>query len=236
MNIPDVFCWTRFGTEAGEPIEAIFVRKEDERRANGGVFLWGVGNSIRPSVVALTAERRDVAAVFSPMISKPSVRDVAPERTVLWTAAEALDGTPCEIPAGSIVTSALRSSRPRQHHYALVCRSDMPLDRNCTSDSLRLHDLRNYRKGTKIGASQVTCVVRRAPSDCECGPVYRVAMSVDLVWPYFVQLADPVTVPDDIRQLGENDTQSSTMRQRLLELRDRASRPAQRVLSFSGAE
>src|SRR5689334_16901759 len=35
--LPLLFCWTRFGTEAGEPIEAILERKEREREATGGV-------------------------------------------------------------------------------------------------------------------------------------------------------------------------------------------------------
>src|ERR1700728_56037 len=37
VGIPDRFCWTRFGTEAGESIEHILNRKEEERLANGGI-------------------------------------------------------------------------------------------------------------------------------------------------------------------------------------------------------
>ena len=48
MNIPNYFCWTKIGTEAGETIESILLRKELERISNNGIFLWGVGNSIEP--------------------------------------------------------------------------------------------------------------------------------------------------------------------------------------------
>jgi hypothetical protein len=45
MNLPETFCWTRYGTESGSPIEAIILRKELERQV-AGVFCWGVGNAL----------------------------------------------------------------------------------------------------------------------------------------------------------------------------------------------
>jgi hypothetical protein len=51
--IPRDFCWTRFGTEAGEPIEQILERKEAERIATGGVFFWGIGNAVGRSISEL---------------------------------------------------------------------------------------------------------------------------------------------------------------------------------------
>jgi hypothetical protein len=36
-----MFCWTRFGTEAGEPIEQILERKEDERLGERRGLLLG---------------------------------------------------------------------------------------------------------------------------------------------------------------------------------------------------
>ena len=32
-NLPDVFCWTKMGTEAGQSLENIIARKEAERDA-----------------------------------------------------------------------------------------------------------------------------------------------------------------------------------------------------------
>lgn len=40
-------CWSRMQAEAGQSLDAIVRRKELEREANGGLFLWGVGNLIR---------------------------------------------------------------------------------------------------------------------------------------------------------------------------------------------
>jgi hypothetical protein len=45
-HLPEAFVWTRFGTEAGQTIDRILARKEAERIANGGLFLWGIGNSV----------------------------------------------------------------------------------------------------------------------------------------------------------------------------------------------
>ena len=53
MDLPRFFCWTRFGTEAGQPIEQILERKEQERIVNNGLFLWGIGNSLTPSMIEL---------------------------------------------------------------------------------------------------------------------------------------------------------------------------------------
>ena len=52
MPLPEVFVWTRFGTEAGQPIEEIIERKELERRANGGVFLWGLEQAVQKAAQA----------------------------------------------------------------------------------------------------------------------------------------------------------------------------------------
>jgi hypothetical protein len=235
MSVPDAFCWTRFGTEAGESIDEIFARKEDERCENQGTFLWGVGNSIRPSLHALISERREAVVVFSPMRGKPSAHDVAPAHTVLWTAATTLRGEPYAIPDGSVVTSGRRSQSARNHHYALVCASDAPL--NCLSESelIRLPEMRNFRNGTSIGASQVTCVVRHTPANGDSGPTYSVALTARLVWPYFVTLSDPVEVPDDIRDLDTECNGPGAMRRALLDLRRRADRPFQTSLSLAAA-
>ena len=59
--LPDLFCWTKYGTEAGEDIGAILERKESERLASGGTFLWGVGNAIGPvSYTHLTLPTSDL--------------------------------------------------------------------------------------------------------------------------------------------------------------------------------
>src|SRR4051812_40360539 len=91
-RLPQVFCWTRFGTEAGEPIEQILKRKEIERRHNEGVFYWGIGNSLAPSMAELLRRARRPEVLFSPIRSRPRPVDIAPDAVVRWHAAETLDG------------------------------------------------------------------------------------------------------------------------------------------------
>lgn len=188
--LPDLFCWTKYGTEAGEDIGAILARKEAERLASGGTFLWGIGNAVGPSVEALLAHAADPQVVFTPMRSRPAARDVTPAQVAVWHRGIDLDGEPFEFPDSSCVTS--RISPTRGYHYALVCRSEQPLGVGARrGPSFASTHVQNLRSGSKIGASQVTSVVRRIA--CALGLMpssYTVSFTADLVAPYFVRLTD----------------------------------------------
>ena len=194
--IPRSFCWTRFGTEAGETIEAILARKEVERQANGGVFYWGIGNSIAPAVAELLRLVDEPVVLFSPIKSRPRRVDVAPERVVRWASGHGLAGETFVLPSRATVTSRWNPVRPAAAHYALVCMSDEPLAITNTG-RLRFGALRNLRSGAPLGASQVTAVV-----ECEDGKhddgEYPVAFRASLVAPYFIRLTEtePLTCPD----------------------------------------
>jgi hypothetical protein len=188
---PLEFVWTKFGTESGEPIEHIFARKEEERCANGGVFLWGIGNNVGPSIRAL-ARDRSPEVVFSP-ISSPARRcDQSPEMVARWTAAQTLDGECFEIPMGTTVIS--RWGPNKRQHFALVCYSETPL--TGTSENQRIHaqSLRNLVSGRQVGNSQVTSVVERVHGH-EVGRSYPITMRIALIAPYFVRLLNPVPLP-----------------------------------------
>jgi len=45
-KLPNNFCWTRMGVEAGEELDRILFRKEYERKLNGGIFTWGIGSAL----------------------------------------------------------------------------------------------------------------------------------------------------------------------------------------------
>lgn len=186
---PRKFCWTKFGAEAGQEPEAILARKEEERLANGGLFLWGIGSSIGPSLRSLVEETNTPAAYFTPMLSPPAERDRTPEAIGVWRCATGLNGDRFEIPAGSTVTSSINLARPQQRHWALVCRRDEPLTAPLGNEWLDDRQLRNLRSGAPIGASQVTSVVERS-----CNQPgrrrYRVAFSVQLEYPFQVTLTD----------------------------------------------
>jgi hypothetical protein len=86
-SLPDIFCWTRFGTEAGEDMPRILQRKEVERLAHHGLFYWGIGNSVGRAIRELANLTRDPEVLFSPIIGRPRPVDVAPGQVVRWISA-----------------------------------------------------------------------------------------------------------------------------------------------------
>jgi hypothetical protein len=196
-RLPSVFCWTRFGTEAGEPIEGILGRKELERQANDGVFLWGIGNSVAPGIAELVRRCEPPEALFSPIKSRPRPVDVRPPAVVAWTAGETLSGRRIVLPPTVRVTSRGDSSA-QSPHYALVCSSEQPLT-VANLGRLEFAALRNLLSGNRVGASQVTAVVRYLDDRAAGGLEYPVALRARLVAPYFIRLRQPVPVhPHDI--------------------------------------
>lgn len=201
MNLPTIFCWTRFGTEASQQVDAIIARKEQERLANGGLFLWGIGNSVGPGIRELLRRTDSPELLFSPIRSRPRDSDVRPARVLAWTCGITLDHRQWAIPASILVTSGAAADpapfvRP---HYALVCHSAEPLEFSGSGPTVGIRCLRNLVSGNAIGASQVTAVVERSLDAPEPGAEYRVAMQVRLAEPYFVRLDKPVLVPEGYR-------------------------------------
>ncbi len=196
MALPRIFCWTRFGTEAGEAIAQVLARKERERVLNDAVFLWGIGNAIGPSIRQLVRLETNPAVIFSPIRSAPRKEDVTPDQIVVWTAGRTVDGQRYELPAGSIVTSRFTIGARSTSHYALVCASPAALQIDPEGETIVFGKLRNLKTNRPIGASQVTAIVRRA--DHDLGPPglsYPAAIRSQLIFPYFVKLLDPVLVP-----------------------------------------
>lgn len=193
--LPEVFCWTKYGAEAGEPADEIFARKELERLANGGLFLWGIGNSLRPSVLELLTQTSDPYVCFSPMLSAPAVIDVDPPSTSLWHRGFGIDGQVFDLPEHSVVTSRTGTGTRGSRHFALVCHTEEPLSSQRLGD-LSVNEIENLRTGTRLGSSQVTSVVRYRPSPDQAERRrYQVRLKVRLAPPYFVTLTDASVVP-----------------------------------------
>lgn len=185
-QLPLIFCWTRFGVEAGQSVETILERKDLERKTTDGVFLWGVGTSIAPSLPELLEATASPEVLFSPIKGRPRSVDLNPNTVVRWRAAVTLHGEPMRFPDSVYVLS-----RPsRGSHYALVCRSVQPL-RRVRLGLLDIAALRNLVSGRSVGASQVTAVVSRLPH-LEARTTFTVEMRAELVPPYFVRLSDPI--------------------------------------------
>jgi hypothetical protein len=198
--LPEAFCWTKFGHEAGESSLSIFCRKERERQLNGGVFLWGIGQSVMPSLLELLSVTRVPEVLFSPIRTPGASRDVSPEVTFLWTQAFAYDGSAYALPRYSIVTSRASS---RNSHYALVCESASPIDVQLIGQpAIEVRRLRNLLSGSSVGSSQVTSVVRSDLQDGSSSPSYAVAARARLVYPYMVYLVDRVRIPSGL-MLGD---------------------------------
>lgn len=195
MGLPECFCWTRFGTEAGQPVSGILARKERERVANGGFFIWGIGNAVGPSIRELVRRNSSPEVLFSPIKSAPKAKDISPPAVAAWTAGEALDGSQYSLPQHSLVTSRYDPETPRDGHYALVCFSPRPITDAQSEDRIVFDGLNNLLTGRRIGASQVTAVVRLDAARSDNASSYEVAIRAELVYPYFIRLKNPVLLP-----------------------------------------
>ncbi len=184
------------GTEAGETLESILDRKEQERQATGGVFLWGIGNSVGAAVEALVRLSPEPEVLFSCTKTEARLVDATPDRRVVWTGAVTISGLRYRPPAGTRVMGGVIDARKLPPRYALVCMSDLPLHPT-DHGSLRMGELRNLLTGRRVGASQVTAVVERVEAG-EASNVgdYVVRLRARLVAPYFVRLVEPVVVSE----------------------------------------
>ena len=157
------------GTEAGQPLETILRRKELERQAGGGVFAWGIGNSLgsSPAFAKKAALDGEVDILFSPMKSSPKVIDVEPAQLVLWLSYLSLETGLVDLPTHMLVTSrgSAASGMAKRSHYALICekREEIGSDRELGTIDARF--ARNLVSLNPLGASQVTAMVRYKQDD-----------------------------------------------------------------------
>jgi hypothetical protein len=194
MPLPGAFCWTRFGAEAGQDFEAILARKEQERRQNGGVFLWGIGNNVAPSLPSLFERVRRPMLAFSPIKSRAQAHDESPDQIAVWTRATGANGEPFQIPSGSMVTSRYTPGKTR--HYALVCQSQQPLRSLASPERVSIGALRNVKTGNPVGSSQVTAIVSIDRAREESGAIYPIAFHCELAAPYVLKLEAPLVISD----------------------------------------
>ncbi len=191
-DLPEAFVWSRMGMEAGEALERIVERKELERTAVGGMFLWGIGSSVGDAVKSLLGITFSPEVMFSPILGAPRAVDAAPEATARWTAGVGLDGRRVRLPEAAVVTSRWDPVRPQTPRYALVCATDSPLALDDLGE-LTFGALTNLTSGAPVGASQVTAVVRRSAAPPQArSRRYKVALRARLVAPYVLRLAEPI--------------------------------------------
>ncbi|MHC6083198.1 hypothetical protein ACYT85_08145 [Ralstonia solanacearum] len=235
-HLPPVFCWTKMGTESGEDLSTIIMRKEWERRLGGGRFLWGIGQSLGNNAAVAANQVGALAAVFSPMPSKPKAIDVKPSEVVLWNAWLDGNGRMHPLPPHTFVTSraTLPSGKKKTFHYALVCMSPTVL-KGHSGLSVYPDSLRNLSTGKGLGASQVTAVVDCVePTNGEHAKSYPVAFTVELEAPYFVRLAQPTVLePRDLVEVAETSRDGNFDSWKKLVKRLRNEQPTQRAHAFT---
>jgi hypothetical protein len=186
-----IICWTRMQAEAGQGLELIMARKELERRASGGTFLWGVGNAPGTEPARLAREDVPVDVIFSVMKSRPKERDANASELNVWRGYVDEFGVERQLPAGALVTSRAGdpSLRPRAH-YALMCRSEQPLGIGDFGpfDPLAFRNVGG--RGAPVGASQVTALLRETGSRPASSPGYRTNFRATLTGGYWVRLTN----------------------------------------------
>jgi len=195
MPLPKWFCWTRFGTEAGQKFQHILERKEQERSANSGIFFWGIGNAVGPSIKELIKRTHEPEVLFSPTKSPAREADARPLGVAVWTTAQTLFGSPFELPEKSLVTSRHDPQSPRAAHYALVCHCEKSLFISESSETIVLSSIRNILTGRPVGTSQVTAIVESDFDDSSAQWGYHVALRARLVPPFLLRLQDPIALP-----------------------------------------
>lgn len=199
----DIVCWTRMQAEAGQTLDDIVARKEIERRAGEGVFLWGVGNAPARETAAYARAGVPVSVVFSIMKSKPRPIDHTPASLLLWRRYIDFDGMERELPPQAFVTSRGETrAGGKRAHYALMCASASPLrlQRGVGFDPSAFRNV--GPKGGPVGASQVTALLRRVAASGP--PAYEANLTAGLVGSYWVRLTDPVVIaPADLSWVGE---------------------------------
>ena len=194
--LPSSFCWTRMGDESGEALDRIVRRKELERRAAGGMFVWGIGNGLGIGLQHLVMSQADPEVLFSPIRSQAAAIDRNPAGVLLWLDYVRPNGTVNPLPAASLVTSRNSSAKGTNKalHFCLFCHSETPLNTS-NLGTVRFGELRNLATQKPVGFSQVTAVVDRsgAPGskrDLE----YQVVLAAHLVDPFFARLSTPVAL------------------------------------------
>lgn len=198
---PRFVCWSRMQDEAGQALEAIVRRKELERRANDGVFAWGVGNAPARLTSELALAQQPIRAIFSIMKTRPRVRDAAPKEVLLWRSYIDAHGFERPLPAGTVVTSrGDTGASAKRTHYALLCYSDRPL---ALSRGRAKFDPRAFRNagvnGRPVGASQVTALLEQVSQPSSKAPAYEVNMEAELWDSYWVRLTSPLRLSSAAR-------------------------------------
>lgn len=234
----NLVCWTRMQTEAGQPLEAIIARKEIERRAGCGIFFWGVGNPPSRSVTALARLGQKIDLVFSVMKGRPRAADVRPASLLVWRRFVDTDGAVRPLPPHTLITSRGKETGIKRSHYALMCRSDQPLELG-DHGAFYPDAYRNFGgTGAPVGSSQVTALLRPATAKhrySEPAP-YRINLRAELVGGLWIKLLDPVIIEGARRDSFEQELKCAQSKEWLNFIAEVRSEPGGDKLAQHGSQ
>lgn len=204
--LPNAFCWTKMGTEAGQSLEAIITRKDMERELGDGVFFWGIGTALGQKIWNFIDSISKPFILFSPIKTKPKQKDVNPGKVFIWTSYIDRIGKKHTIPDHILLTSnGTVNNLKKKQHYALVCHKKRPLLYDEKWPCINWADLNNYMTQSKLGYSQVTAVVERKEIKQKLKNIhYDVLFGAELVDPYYIKLTDPYEMPNEILSIINN--------------------------------
>lgn len=215
--VPSVFCWTKMGTEAGQTLADILRRKELERQVGGGIFCWGIGNSLGLAAKDALASNPDgVEVLFSPMKSAAKPVDVNPAAVSLWLKYVDNRGVHRDLPEHMVITSRRHapSGVVKETHYALFCKSKMPISDQHVRWEIDAARAVNYFSQGSLGASQVTAMVRYKPSRAATAlKPYGVLFRASLHETGFVRLVCPVLLEGELSEIYAGLMQAKTKKQ-----------------------
>lgn len=199
QHIPEIFCWTKMGTEAGQGLGAILRRKELERQAGEGTFAWGIGNSLgtSPAFAKRATIDGEVDVLFSPMKSSPKAIDVRPSQLIMWLSYHSREAGLVDLPAHMLITSrgGTASSSEKRSHYALICMRQDEISADHDLGTIDAKRARNLVSLNPLGASQVTAMVKydRTNTATPEKP-YPVAFRARMHSEGFVRLGTPIAL------------------------------------------
>lgn len=170
----------------------ILRRKNLERRATGGQFIWGIGSALGSAMGQLVTTNAEPQVLFSPIRGAAALHDRDPGSVLMWTGFIDNRGREAALPEHVLVTSRAETSSgvPKRSHYALFCQSQSDLRAHQIAE-VDFAELRNLATHRPVGFSQVTAVVERVRTP-GIGLKYPVAFSARLVAPFCARLVGPV--------------------------------------------
>ncbi|MDR1345492.1 MAG: hypothetical protein LBK03_02160 [Bacteroidales bacterium] len=198
---PAIFCWTKIGTEAGQPLDKILNRKEFERHSGGGLFAWGIGNSLGNAVEKAKpfCSPKAIKVFFTPMKSVAKRADVSPSKLLFWNSYIGRNGYAIDLPEHILITSKDNvGPKYKKNHYALLCYSDEKIVGNNADLMINAAWARNFSTLNQIGHSQVTSLVKYDKSFGKSINEYSVSFSADLAYEGFVKLCNPIELASEM--------------------------------------